>query len=93
MLTNKPTFGTSPTISETTTPAKKAQEEIGAIWNRVAKNATNYMVVRFNKAKLKELLAKLPDDQENVSLVAFANKGQQGDPKRPAFRVFEEEKK
>lgn len=92
MLNNKPTFGAGATTATSST-ANKPQEEIGAIWNKVASNTSNYMVVRLNKAKLKEILATLPEDQDNISFVAFTNKGQQGDQKRPAFRIFEEKKR
>lgn len=87
---NKPTFGVGSTTTETTSK----REEVGAIWKRYSRNGNHeFMAIKLPKAKLKELLEKLSDTDDSVNLVAFTNKNQNGDVKRPAFRIFEEEKK
>lgn len=90
---NKPTFGAAtPSTVETTTGQKR--EEVGCIWKRLSKNGNHeFMAIKITRAKLKELLDKAPEGTDSVHLVAFTNKNQNGDSKRPAFRIFEEEKK
>lgn len=88
---NKPNFGAG-TAKVSSSPAKR--EEIGAIWKRLSKNGNHeFMAIKIPRSKLKEILDKTPETEDNVSLVAFTNKNQNGDTKRPAFRIFEEEKK
>lgn len=90
---NKPTFGAGSTTSANTTEAAK-REEVGAIWKRYTKNGNHeFMAIKISRSKLKELLDKSGEAEDNVNLVAFINKSQNGDTKRPTFRIFEEEKK
>lgn len=93
-MINKPTFGAGSTTTVTSTPSTPKREEIGAIWKRLSKNGNHeFMAIKISKAKLKELLDKSSETDDSVSFVAFTNKSQNGDNKRPAFRIFEEEKK
>lgn len=92
-MLNKPNFGGG-TATVTSTDATTKREEIGAIWKRLSKNGNHeFMAIKISKSKLKELLDKASETDDNVSLVAFTNKNQNGDTKRPSFRIFEEEKK
>lgn len=94
MLNNKPNFGAGSTTTVTSTETKAQREEIGAIWKRLSKNGNHeFMAIKISKSKLKELLDKAGETDDSVSLVAFVNKSQNGDTKRPSFRIFEEEKK
>lgn len=93
MFNNKPTFGG--TIN-TTNDNKNSpfREEVGCIWNRVSKNGNHeFLSIKLPKAKLKEILEKAGDTTDSINFVAFKNKSQQGDLKRPSFRIFEEENK
>lgn len=86
----RPTFGAvDPKAAE-----EPKREEIGAIWKRFS-NKTNseFMSLKIAKSKLKELLDKLPETEDSLNLVAFVNRNQNGDDKRPNFRIFEELKK
>ena len=92
-MLNKPNFGGG-TTTVTSTENTYKREEVGAIWKRLSKNGNHeFMAIKISKAKLKELLDKASETDDNVSLVAFINKNQNGDTKRPSFRIFEEEKK
>ena len=95
MLT-KSTFGvTPPVIDEELSKARKTRPELGAIWKNSSKNNSEFMTIKLNmpKSKLQKILetAKV-DENGNVSvgLIAFPNKNQDGNIKRPAFRVYEE---
>lgn len=91
---NKPNFGTGSTATVTSTETTQKREEVGAIWKRLSKNGNHeFMAIKISRAKLKELLDKTTETDDSVSLVAFTNKNQNGDSKRPSFRIFEEEKK
>lgn len=88
---NKPNFGGGVTTVTSNTPKR---EEVGAIWKRLSKNGNHeFMAIKISKSKLKELLDKATETDDSISLVAFTNKSQNGDTKRPIFRIFEEEKK
>lgn len=91
---NKPNFGSGTTTVTSTENTTAKREEVGAIWKRFSKNGNHeFMAIKISKSKLKELLDKASETEDNVSLVAFINKNQNGDTKRPSFRIFEEEKK
>jgi uncharacterized protein (DUF736 family) len=95
-MTNKPTFGATPSVvDEKLAEARKTRPEVGAIWKNSTKNNSEFMTIKLNMPKSK-LLAIVENSQtdENgnvsVALVAFPNRHQEGNSKRPAFRVFEE---
>lgn len=72
---------------------RKGRPEAGAAWQRTSKaKDMEYMTVRlkFTKERLQELIAAHPDGAEiAINLVAFPNKNQDN-PKKPAFRLYEE---
>lgn len=92
----KPTFGvTSVTTTEATNLPLEERKESGAIWERISKANNRFLSIKLNMSKkaLQELLAKSTTEDVSIGFVAFPNKHQNGDPKRPTFRIFEDQKK
>lgn len=86
----KSTFGFKP--KKTTKPVIEQREEIGAIWEHISKNNNKYMNIRFNvdKKKLVSLIESATEDGiVKLDLLAFPNKHNEGNSKRPVFRIFE----
>lgn len=92
----KPTFGqvTVNTTEASNVPVSERKES-GAIWERTSKANERFLSIKLNMSKkvLQELLAKSTTEDVSIGFVAFTNKSQNGDPKRPTFRIFEDQKK
>jgi uncharacterized protein (DUF736 family) len=71
---------------------KSKREEVGAIWEKTSKSGMNFMTLRLKmpKERLQKLIDESPD-VVNIGFVAFPNSNQQGDTKRPSFRIYEDE--
>jgi len=93
----KPTFGqTSVTTTAASNVPVNERKEAGAIWEHTYKASNKFLSIKLNMSKksLQELLAKSTTDEDiSIGFVAFPNKSQNGDPKRPTFRIFEDQKK
>jgi len=92
----KPTFGqTTVTTTEASNVPINERKESGAIWERTSKANNRFLSIKLNmnKKALQELLAKSTTEEVSIGFVAFPNKSQNGDPKRPTFRIFEDQKK
>ena len=92
----KPTFGSTViTTTEASTEPLNERKESGAIWERTSKANNRFLSIKLNMSKkaLQELLAKTTTEGVSIGFVAFPNKSQNGDPKRPTFRIFEDQKK
>lgn len=92
----KPTFGqTTVTTTEASNVPVNERKESGAIWERTSKANNRFLSIKLNMSKkaLQELLAKSTTEEVSIGFVAFPNKSQNGDPKRPTFRIFEDQKK
>lgn len=92
----KPTFGSTViTTSEASNVPLNERKESGAIWERTSKANNRFLSIKLNMSKkaLQELLAKTTTEEVSIGFVAFPNKSQNGDPKRPTFRIFEDQKK
>ena len=95
MLT-KSTFGATPNpVDEQLAEARKSRPEVGAIWKNSTKNNSEFMTIKLNlpKSKLLSIVENAKQDENgnvSVALVAFPNKNQDGNSRRPAFRVYEE---
>lgn len=95
MENSKPTFGN--TIINTTEASNvptDERKEAGAIWERTSKANNRFLSIKLNMSKkaLQELLAKSTTEEVSLGFVAFQNKSQNGDPRRPTFRIFEDKK-
>lgn len=92
----KPTFGvTTVTTTEASNVPVNERKESGAIWERTSKANNKFLSIKLNMTKkaLQDLLARSTSDEVSIGFVAFPNKSQNGDPKRPTFRIFEDQKK
>ena len=92
----KPTFGSTViTTTEASNVPLNERKESGAIWERTSKANNRFLSIKLNMSKkvLQELLAKSTTEDVSIGFVAFPNKSQNGDPKRPTFRIFEDQKK
>lgn len=92
----KPTFGSTViTTTEASNVPLNERKESGAIWERTSKANNRFLSIKLNMSKkaLQELLAKTTTEEVSIGFVAFPNKSQNGDPKRPTFRIFEDQKK
>jgi hypothetical protein len=92
----KPTFGSTViTTTEASNVPLNERKESGAIWERTSKANNRFLSIKLNMSKkaLQELLAKSTTEEVSIGFVAFPNKSQNGDPKRPTFRIFEDQKK
>lgn len=92
----KPNFvanGVNTVPGEELTEARSTRPELGAAWTRFSKNKNmEYMNVRLKMTKelLNKYLSSSKDEEVYINLVAFPNKHKGDNPKRPAFRLFEE---
>lgn len=70
---------------------RKTRPEIGAAWKRNSKANTEYFTIRLklNRVRIQEMLAEGTDEVE-VDLVAFPNKTNNGNDRRPVLRIYEE---
>ena len=92
----KPTFGvTSVQTTDASNKPVEERKEIGAIWSRTSKANTQFLNIKLNipKKVLQEILAKSTAEEVSIGFVAFPNKSQNGDVRRPSFRIFEDQKK
>lgn len=92
----KPTFGQTTVITtEASNVPVNERKESGAIWERTSKANNRFLSIKLNMSKkaLQEILAKSTTEEVSIGFVAFPNKSQNGDPKRPTFRIFEDQKK
>lgn len=92
----KPTFGnTVISTTEANNLPVEERKEAGAIWERTSRANNKFLSIKLNMSKksLQELLAKSTTDEVSIGFVAFPNKHQNGDMKRPTFRIFEDQKK
>lgn len=92
----KPTFGSTViTTTEASNVPLNERKESGAIWERTSRANNKFLSIKLNMSKkaLQELLAKSTTEEVSIGFVAFPNKSQNGDPKRPTFRIFEDQKK
>jgi hypothetical protein len=94
-MTTKSTFGATPVINEQLQEARKSRPEVGAIWKNSSKNNNEFMTIKLNmpRTKLLALIENAQSDENgnvSVALIAFPNKNQDGNVRRPAFRVYEE---
>jgi len=87
----RPTFG----VNLPTNTTNSSREEVGAIWQRLTKNNRTYFNIKLNitKAKLQEILASTSTEEVNLSLIAFPNDRKQDGDNKPAFCIYEEQKK
>lgn len=96
MENSKPTFGsTVVTTTEASNVPVNERKEAGAIWERTSKANNKFLSIKLNMSRkaLQELLAKTTAEEVSIGFVAFPNKSQNGDNKRPTFRIYEDQKK
>lgn len=92
----RPTFGNRViTTTEASNVPVEERKEAGAIWERTSKANNKFLSIKLNMSKkaLQEILAKSTTEEVSIGFVAFPNKHQNGDLKRPTFRIFEDQKK
>jgi len=74
---------------------RRDRPEVGAIWTRKAKTSNIEFLslkLTLTKERLQELLATVNGEGViETSFVAFPNKFHEGNPKRPFFRIYEEQ--
>lgn len=97
---DRPAFGQTTnvtTVQETTAAQtmlaekRKQRPEVGAAWKRQSKTNMEYLTIRLKltREKLQELLNN-NTEEVSVDLVAFPNKSNNGNSRRPVFRIYEE---
>ena len=94
MNDSRPTFGVNVTNTTVTGTSGEKRPEVGAIWKKISRTNSEYMTIRLNLSR--DLINKLvatEGTEVSVDLVAFPNRNQNGDDKRPAFRIYEEAKR
>lgn len=101
---SSPTVGGSLENSNQTQNQKR--QETGAIWKRNARNGAEFLTlkVELSKEQLEALIANMQTVEymqagekvtkvvATINLVAFTNKNQGGDGRKPAYRIYEEYK-
>lgn len=94
----RPTFGNK-TVSDGATSElteqRRSRQELGAAWERHSntKDMTYFTIrLRYTREQLLALLEATPDMEGKLvqDLVAFPNKTNEGNPKRPAYRIYPE---
>lgn len=73
--------------------ARKTRPEVGAAWKRQSKSKNLEFLslrLKLSKARLQQLLSTSVGDEVLLNLVAFPNKNEDGNPKRPVYRFYEE---
>jgi uncharacterized protein (DUF736 family) len=99
-MVNKPTFGVSlgpkqEGSYEDIQKKRSERPEVGAIWENTTKSQSKYMNIRFKipKSELLKLIEDSSLDNEGkvtVSFIAFPNKKEEPNSKRPSFRIYKE---
>jgi len=99
-MVNKPTFGFANNQKQEGSyedlQKKRAERpEVGAIWENTTKSQSKYMNIRFKlpKSELLKLIEDSTLDTEGkvtVSFIAFPNKNEEPNSKRPSFRIYQE---
>ena len=73
---------------------RNERPEIGSIWNRRSKKTGREyltMQVTFTKEQLTRLLEQVTDNESvKLNLVSFPNKANNGDYRKPSFKIYEE---
>lgn len=102
-LSNTPTVGGS---LENSNQAQKQRPEVGAAWKRNARNGQEYLTLKleFTKEQVEALISNMHNVEytqggekvtkvvSTINLVAFTNKSQSGDSRKPFYRIYEEQK-
>lgn len=91
---------------ENSNRAQSQRPEAGAIWKRNAKNGQEFLTLKLelSKEQLETLISNMQTVEymqggekvtkvvSTINFVAFTNKNQGGDGRKPAYRIYEEYK-